>query len=157
MGTQIPPRPDSSNQNHTLTETVNLRIGIVPVFENIPSTYQILVDNVVLFETDNTMISGSVQHHDLCVPLTPGSHDLNIRFLPTGQQFENIQVVGLEFNTLKLRDIDLYLMSEYLLDQPRLVDGLMTHKIDQCTVLGWAGTYRFGFSTPIMPWMIRNL
>lgn len=157
MGTQFSSRPCGRYQKHTLKEIVKIRIGIVPVFENSPSKYKILVDNKLFFETNNSFRSGTAQYHDLAVPLDPGPHNLDIRLDPTGLQFENIEVVQLAFNNQKARDIDCFLMGEYLLDQPRLIDGVLKNKIDQCTVLGFPGTYRVGFSTPIMAWMIRNL
>jgi len=140
-----------------LKEIVKIRIGIVPVFNDTPSKYKILVDNALLFETNDAFVSGTTQYHDLTVQLDAGPHTLDIRVDPTGQQFENIEIVELIFNNKKSRDIDLFLLGEYHLDQPRLIDGVIEHKIAQCTVLGWPGTYRVPFTTPFMPWMIRNL
>jgi hypothetical protein len=157
MGTQFSSWTCGCHQKHTLKEIVKIRIGIVPVFENSPSKYKILVDDKLFVENNDSLISGATQYHDLAVSLDKGPHYLDIRIDPTGLQFENIEVVEIAFNNQKLRDIDCFLMGEYLLDQPRLIDGVLKNKIDQCTVLGFPGTYRVDFSTPIMVWMIRNL
>jgi len=140
-----------------LTELVKIRIGIVPVFEINPTKYKILVDNTLLFETNNAFVSGATQYHDLAVQLDAGPHNLQIRLEPTGLQFENIQIVEIIFNNHKLSDIDLFSLGECIFDQPRLIDGVVGHKVDQCTNLGWPGTYQVKFATPIMLWTIRNL
>ena len=157
MGTKVPYWTCRRNQKYSLKEIVKIRIGIVPVFENSPTKYKILVDDTLLFETNSVFVSGITQYHDLAVQLDAGPHNLAIRVYPTGQQFENIEIVEIAFNNQKLKEIDLFSLGEYLLDQPRLIDGVIEHKVDQCMVLGWPGTYQVGFATPIMPWMIRNL
>lgn len=140
-----------------MTEIVKIRIGVVPVFENDPTKYKILVDDTLLFEPNNVSVSGITQYHDLDVQLDAGPHTLSIRVDPTGLQFENIEIVEIAFNNQKLKDIDFFSLGEYLLDHPRLIDGVIEHKLDQCMVLGWPGTYQVSFATPLMPWMIRNL
>jgi hypothetical protein len=140
-----------------LTEIVKIRVGIVPVFENNPTKYKIFVDDTLLFESNDVSVSGIPQYHDLAVQLEPGPHNLNIRVEPTGLQFENIEIVEIAFNNQKLKEIDLFSLGKYFLDQPRLIDGVIEHKVDQCMVLGWPGTYQVSFATPIMLWMIRNL
>ena len=157
MGTKVPSWARGRNQKHSLTELVKIRIGIVPVFEINPTKYKILVDNTLLFETNDAFVSGATQYHDLAVQLDAGPHNLHIRAELTGRQFENIEIVEIAFNDHKLSDIDLFSLGEYLLDQPRLIDGIINHKVDQCTNLGWPGTYQVKFATPIMLWTIRNL
>jgi hypothetical protein len=139
-----------------LKEIVKIRIGVVPVFDKTPTKYKILVDNALLFESQSAFVSGQVQYHDLSIDLDPGAHSLNIRLDPDSNQFENIEIVDVTFNGLKLRSDDLFLMSKYLLDEPRMIDGQMCTQVDQCNVIGWAGTYQIAFTTPIMAWFIRN-
>ena len=139
-----------------MKDIVKIRIGVVPVFDNNPTKYKILVDNTLLFESNSEIVSGQPQHHDLTVELAAGKHNLDLRVEPTGLQFENIEVIDLAFNNQKLRDADLFLMSEYILDQPRMIHGEFEHKIDQCRVMVSPGVYRVSFTTPIMAWIIRN-
>jgi hypothetical protein len=139
-----------------LKEIVKIHIGVLPVFDKTPTKYKILVDNTLLFESQGVFLSGQVQYHDLSIELDPGEHSLNVLFDPINDQFENIKIVDIAFNDLKLRPDDLFLMSKYLLDEPRMIDGQMCTQVDQCNVIGWAGTYQIEFTTPLMAWFIRN-
>ncbi len=130
---------------------------MIPVFDNNPTKYKILVDHTPVFESTGDFVSGQAQYHDLDVELDAGRHCLDIRIDPTDRQFENIEIIELSFNNQKIRNDDLSLMSEYLLDHPRLIDGQLCNKLDQCNTIGWAGVYRFAFSTPMIPWILRNI
>ncbi len=139
-----------------LKEIVKIRIGVIPVFDKTSTKYKILVDNTPLFESQGVFVSGQIQYHNLSVELEPGSHSLKVQIEPTNNQFENIEIIDVAFNDLKLRSADLFLMSEYLLDEPRMIDGQMCTQVAQCNVIGWAGTYQMAFTTPLMAWIIRN-
>lgn len=140
-----------------MKEIVQIRIGIKPIFADTPSDYKILIDNIQLSQSYSTSVSGQVEYHVVESELESGIHCLDIRLNPTNKQFENIEIVEVAFNNQRLRDDDLFLMSEYLLDQERLVDGVVTNKINQCKCIGWGGVYRMKFPTPIIPWLLRNI
>lgn len=140
-----------------MKEIVKIRIGVIPVFDKTPTKYKILVDNTPLFESQGVFVSGQEQYHDLCVELEAGPHSLNLQLEPTNDQFENIKIIDVSFNHLKLRYDDLFLIGKYLLNEPRMIDGEMRTQVDQCNVIGWAGTYRIEFEIPLMAWIIRNL
>ena len=140
-----------------MKEIVQIRVGIIPIFVDTPTDYKILVDDTVLSQSYSRSISGQIEYHAVEIELESGTHNLDIRLDPTNKQFENIEIAEVYFNDQRLRNDDLFLMSEYLLDQERLVDGVLTNRIDQCTCIGWAGVYRIKFPTPIIPWLLRNI
>lgn len=139
-----------------MKDITKLRIGVIPVFDRTPTKYKILIDNIPLFESKGMFVSGQVQYHDLAVELESGAHTLDIRIDPTNEQFENIEIVEVAFQGHRLSDKELFLMSQYHLDEPRLIDNVLEHTIDQCTVIGWSGVYRIKFTTPILAWILRN-
>lgn len=140
-----------------MKELVKIQVGIRPIFHHTPTKYKILIDNTPVFESHRGLVSEQVQQHNLSVELDPGQHVLGVRIEPTNLQFENIEITSVSFNDQPLREADLYLMSKYHLDQARDIDGVSQHILDQCKILGWAGTYEIAFSSPVMPWIIRNL
>ena len=140
-----------------MKEIVQINVGVIPTFLISPTKYKIFLDNKLLFQSNGTFLSGQPQHHQFDVELDPGTHQLDIRIDPTNQQPETIQIIEIAFNNKKFTDVELFLMSKYLLDEPRSIDGIFTNKVDQCTHIGWAGVYRVSFTTPILLWLIRNL
>ena len=140
-----------------MKEQVQIKVGIKPTFDNTPVDYKILIDDTLMIQSQGAFVSGQLLEHDIDVELDPGPHRLDIRINPTDTQFENIEIVNVSFNEQSLRQIDLFLLSEYLLDQPRIVDGVSTDRLGQFTCIGWAGTYRINFPTPIIPWLLRNI
>lgn len=140
-----------------MKEKLQIKVGLKPTFKYTPTNYKIYIDDTLMIESQPPFSSRQVLEHIIDAELDKGIHYLNIRIFPTNLQFENIEILKVSFNDQTLREIDLFLLSEYLLDEPRIIDGVKTDKIEQCTCIGWRGVYRIKFSIPIVPFLLKHI
>jgi len=101
--------------------------------------------------------------------LEPGEHVLSIHFKnksadqTTGFIKEHawLRDMLLTVEKITIDDIDLqnliYSQSEYVLDQPQIINGQKIEALQNCVCLGWNGTYRIRFLSPFYMWLLEKL
>lgn len=143
--------------NVSVTERIEVCVGIKPYYTDDPPRYSISIDDRVLFDSRDIQLSAQLHRHKFTVELDAGTHSINIRFDETEGAQTGVDIVELEINNHSFDETDIYLRGRFVLDQERWVDGTLTKIIKQYKHLGWSGTWSFDFSIPYLFWALRHL
>lgn len=141
----------------SVTEQVEICVGIKPYYVSDPPQYSISIDDRVLFDSRDIQLPDQSHRHKFIVNLDDGMHSINIRFDETEGAQTGVDIVELSINNHSFNETSIYLRGEFVLDQERWVDGTLTKTIDQYKHLGWSGVWSFEFGTPWLFWALRNL
>ena len=137
-------------------DILQLQVGVRPRFDKVCPTYQLLVDQEVLFSSGQDLESDREYFHDFELEIGSGDHCLSVRFDILPDVYGNIEITSIRINGKYLAEDERYHLAKYHLDTPQEIDGQMTDCYESIC-LGWPGTYRLPFKSPILFWSLLTI
>ena len=141
------------------TEPVDISIRLSGTYWKDKPQAKVYVDNILLFDGE----IGEPMDIDWKNELSLGSHDLTIKMYNKDRfqtVLENGEVVKdslINIEKITFDEIDIgYLAQSLSIYQPIEQPGVPA-TVRNCVNLGWNGTWKLSFNTPIYIWLLENL
>lgn len=148
------------------TEELLFKISLSGTYYNKVPEYSIILDEKIIKRAVITQSSDVIETVDFTTTLSEGPHQLIIR-LENKESSDTITDGDLIISDmlLNIKDIEIDEISlgqvlwdsTYILDEPQLFNGIITNSLEQCTNLGWNGSYVLNISSPFYIWLLEQL
>lgn len=154
------------------TESVKFTIALSGTYHDKRPQYSVLIDDQEYASGFINADSGTTELIEFDANLNEGPHSLNIKLLNKDPSdtikssndpvnFEIVKDMLLNIEKIKIDSIDLdsliWTESEYFLDNPYTFNGENISSLKSCVNLGWNGTYRIQFNSPVYIWLLEKL
>jgi hypothetical protein len=137
-------------------ESIKISVNLVLQFEDKFPNFEILLDNIILQSSQAANKVLKNQNFNFQQILTPGPHQISIRYKETPEAMTNVEISGIAFDDIPVRLDYIDTHSIFYTDVPTFFDGHSVDFIKLYRHIGISGKWQFEFSTPLLFWRLEE-
>jgi hypothetical protein len=154
------------------SESVKFTIELSGTYHDKRPEFSISIDDIEYVRSSITGPTGERQTIEFDADLTEGPHCLDIRLLNKEPgdtvkstndpvNFTIVKDMLLNIEKIKFDNIDLdsliWTESSVIPDRPVEFNGQTVTEVPSCVNIGWNGTYRIKFNSPLYIWLLEKM